>query len=77
MIICVQWNIDSRENKLDDHESRRPKLVSNFFEGVYIALNTSDHCLSVLEHDHTARNMSKSLIVVVLNVLLLVSCISD
>ena len=44
---------------------------------VYIPLNTSDHCLSILEHDHTSRNMPISLILVVLNILLLVSRVSD
>ena len=65
------------EKKLDDHKGRRPEWSSNFLEGVYIPLNTSDHCLSVLEHDHSTRNMAISLILVVLNVLLLVSCMSD
>ena len=51
MITRVQWNIDSRE-KLDDHEGHRPEWASNFFQGIYIPLNTRDHCLSNLDHDH-------------------------
>ena len=42
--------------------------------GVHISLDTSDHCLSILEL--TTRNVPVSLILVVLNVLLMVSCIS-
>ena len=75
MIACVQWNMDSRGK--DDHKGPRHELASNFFEGVYIQLNPSDHCLFILEHDHTTRNMPISFILVVLNALLLVSSISN
>ena len=40
-----------------------------FFKGVHIPLSTSDHCLSIIEHDHTTRNMPINLILMVLNVL--------
>ena len=50
MIKCVQWDIDTRE------KVRRGRL--NFS----IPLNTSDHCLSILEHDHPTTNMPISLI---------------
>ena len=75
MIAFVQWNMDSRGK--DDHKGLRHELASNFFEGVHIQLNPSDHCLFILEHDHTTRNMLISFILVVLNALLLESCISN
>ena len=34
-------------------EVKKSYIFSIFVEGVYILLNTSDHCLSVLEHDHS------------------------
>ena len=52
-VCSVEYRLPSPEKKLDDHEGRRPEWASNFFEAVYIPLNTSDHCLSNLEHDHT------------------------